>query len=156
MDLTHLDLSLQGIAKQCNTIATEHGFWDHERNYGEMMALIHSEVSESLEEHRDGNPVVWYKHELGCQMAHLPFKSDMMKVTIHTSAGDLEYHCTCDPKPEGAAVELIDAMIRELDTLQDLLEKNLSSIGARYTVDQIMLIKMSYNNRRPHKHGKAY
>lgn len=156
MDLTHLDLSLQGIAKQCNTIATEHGFWDQERNYGEMIALMHSELSESLEEHRDGNPVVWYKHEPFCEMAKVPFKSDMMRVTIHAQTGDIEYLCSCDPKPEGAAVELIDAMIRELDTLQDLLAKNPSSIGAHYSVDQIMLIKMAYNNRRPHKHGKAY
>jgi NTP pyrophosphatase (non-canonical NTP hydrolase) len=32
------------------------GFWDRERNDGEALALIHSEVSEALEALRDGNP----------------------------------------------------------------------------------------------------
>jgi len=32
------------------------GFWDKERNDGEALALIHSEVSEALEALRRGNP----------------------------------------------------------------------------------------------------
>jgi len=32
------------------------GFWDSERNKGEMIALIHSELSEMLEGLRHGNP----------------------------------------------------------------------------------------------------
>ena len=32
------------------------GFWDEERNIGELIALIHSEVSELLEAYRDDNP----------------------------------------------------------------------------------------------------
>ena len=36
--------------------AVSKGFWDKERNDGEAMALIHSEVSEALEAMRHGNP----------------------------------------------------------------------------------------------------
>jgi NTP pyrophosphatase (non-canonical NTP hydrolase) len=32
------------------------GWWDNERNLGEMIALMHSELSESLEAARHGNP----------------------------------------------------------------------------------------------------
>lgn len=34
----------------------EKGFWDNERNEGEMIALHHSELSEALEALRHGNP----------------------------------------------------------------------------------------------------
>jgi len=35
--------------------AREKGFWDKERNVGEMIALCHSELSEALEGHRHGD-----------------------------------------------------------------------------------------------------
>ena len=40
-------------------ISKEHGFWEdgEERNDGEMIALMHSELSEALEGLRHGNPV---------------------------------------------------------------------------------------------------
>lgn len=36
--------------------AVEKGWWDKERNTGEVIALMHSELSEMLEWVRDGNP----------------------------------------------------------------------------------------------------
>lgn len=37
--------------------ARDKGFWDNDRNDGEMLALAHSELSECLESLRHGNPV---------------------------------------------------------------------------------------------------
>lgn len=35
--------------------AKHKGWWDEEKSFGEIIALCHSELSEALEEHRDGH-----------------------------------------------------------------------------------------------------
>lgn len=44
------------LAKDIHQTARDKGWWDNERNNGEMIALIHSELSEALEALRHGNP----------------------------------------------------------------------------------------------------
>ena len=44
------------IAKSIYKNAVNHGFWKDEKNDGEAMALIHSEISEALEAMRNDNP----------------------------------------------------------------------------------------------------
>ena len=39
--------------------AVEHGWWEDDRCFGEIVALCHSELSEALEESRMGNDLVW-------------------------------------------------------------------------------------------------
>jgi NTP pyrophosphatase (non-canonical NTP hydrolase) len=85
MDLNELQID-------CHYLAKEKGFWPEgeQRNVPEMLALIHSEISEALEEHRKGvDPTdVYYREE--------------------------------DNKPEGFGVELADAVIRILDLAEGL------------------------------------
>lgn len=44
------------LAADVHQVAVDHGFWNGERNDGELIALMHSELSEMLEALRHGNP----------------------------------------------------------------------------------------------------
>lgn len=44
------------IAKEIHQTARDKGWWEKRRNDGEIIALMHSELSEALEALRHGNP----------------------------------------------------------------------------------------------------
>ena len=48
--------TLTTLADQIHSIALDKGWWDTDRNDGELIALMHSELSEALEALRHGNP----------------------------------------------------------------------------------------------------
>ena len=50
--------------KKCHAIAKEKGWWDNERNEGELIALMHSELSEALEAMRAHAPLDAISEEL--------------------------------------------------------------------------------------------
>lgn len=97
-------MTVNEFAKEVHENAVAHGWWETARSFPEVAALIHSEVSEALEEWRDGNPAIY-----GC--CGIPGA-----VCEFEGACDKEEKTgTC--KPEGVAVELCDAIIRILDYL---------------------------------------
>lgn len=50
---------LDKFAAEANKNAVAHGWWDTERDNRELIALIHDEISEALEEYRNGKQLVY-------------------------------------------------------------------------------------------------
>ena len=105
-------MNLNKFAREVHANACAHGWWDEERDTAEIIALIHSEWSEALEEYRAGRPMVWHEcMDEGQAPEDRP-------VVCEQCTDCYYYGKKCEhrgKKPEGIAVELIDGCIRILD-----------------------------------------
>ena len=120
------------LAKQVHQNAKDKGFFDKEKNIGEMLCLIHSEVSEALEADRKD------------MYADLPENTlDVLVDFFNKETFQSEYE---DLVKGTFEEEMADIVIRVMDLCAFKginLEKHIKA-------------KMRYNSLREYKHGKKY
>ncbi|QGJ90111.1 pyrophosphatase [Mycobacterium phage Indlulamithi] len=148
-----IEWALKVLAKGCFVNSKAHGWYEPymqqatvdgdtvnvlgQRNFGEVMALITSEVSEAFEEFRNGDDQtrIYYK-------AKRPDGSEW-KWEGPQQLTDNETGEQTLGKPEGIAAELADVLIRVLDY-----------VGAYgIPISDAVLQKHHYNQTRPYRHG---
>ena len=110
-------MNITELVGRAHDNAVKHGFWDPPLNFGTAIALIHSELSEALEEERAGRALVWYKCTAGNGDGTMCNPKRWFDCDMDGKEDRCPFH---HKKPEGVAVELADAVIRIAD-LDDCL-----------------------------------
>lgn len=137
-------MNLTEFAKEVHENAVAHGWWEDEKSFPEIIALIHSELSEALEEYRNGRPLFYFPCNAG-RICVDDISEGNVSCRSRTYDPDKpEAPCYAkSKKPEGIAIELADAVIRILDYCGH----------AGIDIENAVKIKHEYNKTRPYKHG---
>lgn len=145
--------ALNEYALLAHETAVEHGWWEADRNQGEIIANIHSEVTEAWKEWVHGHEAneEYYTHT-GIDPQSL--QPDWLAERAQRWLDDPSAYAAGSPaissliaagflEPHGVPTELADIMIRVLDMFaaNDL------------DADRIVQDKMKFNDTRPYKHG---
>ena len=117
---------LRALQEEIHENNVAHGWADGTRSVGDHIALIHSELSEALEEFRKGYSPdeIYYRDSNGV-------------------ATEYPYSNGAPNKPEGLPVEIADAVIRCFGMAGEL----------DFDLAAAILDKIQYNTTRSHRHG---
>lgn len=132
------NIGIKKLSKIIFEMNKEKGFWDTERNIGETLMLIVSELGEAMEAHRKGKMCTLEKDDL----EHLINISDenfkeMFEEKIKDTFQD----------------EIADTVIRILDMSKGLeVQNNSIPINLMTHIE----LKLRYNSTRERLHGKNY
>lgn len=123
-------LAIASLMEEVHLVAKGKGWWSQrpERTFGDQIALMHSELSEALEEFRKDDVKI----------------PEMYAISPDTGKRkSIEEAIDLGLKPEGIAVEFADVIIRILDTCEF------------YQIPLVRAIelKLAYNKTRPYLHG---
>lgn len=132
-------MEIKQLVEYAHENARQHGWHDNRRSFGELIALCHSELSEALEEHRDGRePSDTYYECNKCSCDPCNTLNDTNNYQMGVT-----YCLDACKKPCGIPSELADVVIRIAD------------MCGMYGIDLEAAIaeKMAFNKTRPFKHG---
>lgn len=174
------------LAEQIHNTNVEKGFWDEgieARNFGELIALVHSELTEAYVVGDLPDDKLPNLPGLGVEIADAIIRlldaCNAYNIDIDTS---LLFHTNCRVYPfTSIEVDLMKVHVELSDALEAHRKTNLSppaikapddkwqhhlvralsqlmSFGKKYRFDTMKVVqaKAAYNTTRPHKHGKAY
>lgn len=123
-------LTLAQLIAEAYQTAKDHGFHDEAPHVPTLLALLHSEVSEALEDYREGNVGLGFLDSSGvvhdCQASEQEQQGGMPL-----------------RKPVGLDSELADVLIRLCDMAGALA----------VDLERATIEKLRYNKSRSHKHG---
>ena len=170
-------MNLADLQKEAYAIAKDHGWWDTEPTFGDLIALVHSELSEALEAYRD-EVLPSKPHLLSTKVA-----SELADVVIRVADMaewlGISVSVTSHELDEGYASEVIAGChsfgdwiaalhrfpgnafshrLRSLNVVEDDLKAvvyGVQRMAAHYGIDLDAAIeaKMEYNQSRPYRHG---
>lgn len=133
--------ALRGVQEDIFMTAEKSGWHDRDRELPEILALVHSEVSEALEAYRDGMGVRDNRYRYP---AELFSDEDTSGEYAWSDMPSIERGGVVHlGKPEGVASELADVIVRILDASEEL----------RIETIDVLFQKMKFNKTRPYKHG---
>lgn len=128
-------MDMNETAQKCFEISKEHGWWDEfggrpltPTEIAMKLALIHSEVSEALEEVRENDGSLYFTEPYN------DFGAVLRRIVSPSVTG---------AKPEGFPSELADIIIRVFDL----------AVYMGIDIEEVVQMKMAYNKGRPHRHG---
>jgi len=121
-------MTLNDLVKIAHANAVKKGWWDTGRSHLEIAALVHSEVSEFVEEVRNDAPPIYQRQPAELADFWVPPESPKWQLGL---------------KPEGQAIELADAIIRIADYFGQM----------GWDLTQAIELKMGYNTGREYRHG---
>jgi len=126
-------MRIQEISREIHQNNKDKGFWDSERNVGEMLMLVTSELSEALEADREdkrANVEAFNRDKLGTPFHEQALFKSSFEENIKNSFED----------------EIADAVIRLFDMAE----------GLGIDLEWHIRAKLDYNKLRPKMHGKKY
>lgn len=137
-------MDIQAISKEIHENAVVKGFWDKERNVGEMLMLVTSELSEALEADREGR---YYDSETRYRKGKdLSLNGAKWAFDIVDSDDQAWINWFRSEVKDTFESELADAVIR----IMDMAYSRGMDLGWHIRA------KMRYNSAREHMHGKKY
>jgi len=83
-------LTINALISESHQTAKDKGWWDQELNIGEKLALIHSEISEALEEYRSHGKYLQYTRESDGKPEGFVFELADTVIRIADLCGELD------------------------------------------------------------------
>ena len=171
--------NLADLQKEAHAIAKEKGWWDEERTFGDLIALVHSELSEALEAYREHGDVKQHldyrwapygrpslkgvPYELADVVIRVADMAEWYGETIASRIGEPAFIAKSVSKPSfGDWVSELHWQVANawneheysIGALGDVVHTT-ERMAAHYGIDLDAAIeaKMAYNRTRPYRHG---